>query len=402
MTRLLAFLLTASTVSPAAAQPITGHTESLDSFVLNADFVLVGRVETIGEPDEQGVLPVIVVAAERLKGPHRVRRSVRLRTAPRTLRAWKTAEARLLIVGRSGDAAGAGAIDLSAEDLAVFRSDTSRLDDGDAVLRAARGVLRNRPGVTRVRTFTRMLPREAVAKTRYGGYAQTSLTVPVDERLEAWARRVLRDATSWERPEAARALRYFDTAENRALAKSLLADDTTAIRHRAAENAGREVKVFLVRRAAHETLDYWGVAHDEPAFTVERWLPGEVELAGLSNTKVSPADLRKLRRFPNLKMLFLWNSTFEGKVFDEIAALGSLEELYLDGTATTDAHLAQLAKLEKLRYVGLGGTRITSRGLASLAKIDSLKKITLERVEGVDAADVERLRNTRPDLVVER
>jgi hypothetical protein len=57
--------------------------------------------------------------------------------------------------------------------------------------------------------------------------------------------------------------------------------------------------------------------------------------------------------------------------------LPSLQKLYLDKTAVTDAGLKDLASLKTLRSLGLVETKVTDAGVAALMK--ALPKLDIHR-----------------------
>jgi hypothetical protein len=219
--------------------------------------------------------------------------------------------------------------------------------------------------------------------------------------LEKWAHEFIRIDDYMRRGEAARALRYFKSDDNIARVKSLLDDPKWVYARRAEENEGLEVRLYPVRQDAYVTLQYWGVAAEEPKIREETWKPDRVQSIGLSNQKVTAAELKSLARFENLQDLSLWNVELTHEALCDLAALKNLRALYLGGTNLTDGGLKHLAHLSRLRYLDLRGTKITDQGLKQLAEFKSLQKLDLKRAQVTDEG-VAELRRLRPDLKIEQ
>ncbi len=80
---------------------------------------------------------------------------------------------------------------------------------------------------------------------------------------------------------------------------------------------------------------------------------------------------------PNILSLNLGRTQITNRGLKAVAAMTSLEKLWLDATAVTDAGLLELARLGKLRYLNLYGTAVTDAGLAHLALLPNLKTLYL-------------------------
>ena len=62
---------------------------------------------------------------------------------------------------------------------------------------------------------------------------------------------------------------------------------------------------------------------------------------------------------------------------EHVAALNSLETLYLDGTDVTDSGLERLAGLPRLGTIGLSETQITDTGIRHLLELPQLHTLDL-------------------------
>jgi hypothetical protein len=394
--------LAAALLGPASsrAQPLFGAAESIESTVLNAELVVVGKVIEI---DGKGTTAVAVETT--LKGKHRDRLSVSLSQPAKTVTAWRDRSSRLLIAARGESLVAVEVIDLADNDLHVLAADFTLLRKPADVIRAAGEAVRRMPGVTRIETFRFPVPAEAAAGTAwekyYGTGGYVTLAVPVDERLEKRALEATRSDNPSRREEAARALRYFKSEANVARVRALLTDPAWSVAGRAEDKKGVESRFFRVREAAFDTLKYWGVKVDKPQTREELWKPEKVQTVSLANTKLTDAELRGLDRFKNLEALFLWNTEMTDTRLKELAGLANLRDLYLGGTKVTDAGLKELAGLARLKYLDLASTKVTDEGLKTLADFKGLKKLSLNGAHVTDDG-VAELKKQRPDVTVER
>jgi hypothetical protein len=255
----------------ANAQPLFGHAESIESMVANSDHVVVGTLANVGlrKNADAGTISV----HETLKGQHRDRLEVRLAHPASVLTQWKEKSSRLLVAAREETSIVASAIDLANRDLTVLTADFTLLRKPDDVLRIAKEVVRRMPGIKSIDTFGLAVPREAIAGTSWESYYRTGghlvLKVPVDERLEKVAHASIRSKDYRQRQEGVRALRFFRSNKNAAQATALLADPEWSRLYRAEDNMGLEVRIYGVRQAAYETLQYWGIKAEKPLIREE-------------------------------------------------------------------------------------------------------------------------------------
>ena len=84
------------------------------------------------------------------------------------------------------------------------------------------------------------------------------------------------------------------------------------------------------------------------------------------------------------------------------AKIATLEKLDIShGPTVGDESLKLLAQMPKLTELKIGSAQLTDDGLQALAGSKTLKILTLSGVKKVTSAGIERLRETRPELVVE-
>jgi hypothetical protein len=102
----------------------------------------------------------------------------------------------------------------------------------------------------------------------------------------------------------------------------------------------------------------WDADEDVPGHPV-------VEIS-LAESRVTDADLVRLKSFPRLRSLDLSSTGITDAGLVPVGGLGDLESLDLSGTRVTDAGLARLHGLAKVRTVNLTGTRVTDAGVRQL------------------------------------
>ena len=248
------------------AQDGPRHVPNLDTMVINASEVMVGRfVETFPSNATGPRRTWTFVVEQKLKGDLRDPAQVLMKVPMATLDAWKTQGHRMLIVNSMRE--GVQSVDLSAPGLRVLKADLTVLQDAGSIIGAAHEAIRSHSGDDAVETFLRTLPPATVRTLLPGfrascvpenSYSLCPLTkVPVDEALEQWAVEAIHSNQAWERAEGAKALRHFPSDANITRLKALL-DDPGLQSH-------VDGPFYLVRRSAYEALNGMGVRVPEPA-----------------------------------------------------------------------------------------------------------------------------------------
>ena len=268
---LVAFATILLASAAAKAQPIGSGTRSIDATVANADLVLVAKIEKVGDEkrvDGREVCKATIAIQETLKKdlfqdePHR-RMQMEMPFSAVVLADWQERSCSLLIA-YDGYARHATVIDLTDEKLKVLTADFKLLRDPAAVIKAAKEALRLTPAtIKRIHVFRLDVPRAVLAGTSWEEFGYFKLEVPVDQRLEKRTHEYLRSKDYGRRSEAARALRFFPSEGNIALAKTLLDDQTYGIFHPPDKN-GIEERYYGVRAAAYQALKTWGVEVEQP------------------------------------------------------------------------------------------------------------------------------------------
>ncbi len=111
----------------------------------------------------------------------------------------------------------------------------------------------------------------------------------------------------------------------------------------------------------------------------------------LSGTKVTNADLSRLRSLPSLISLSLENTVIDDEGLATIVELQpNLEKLFLSHTKVTDSGLACLGRLGELVCLDLAGCKINDAGLVHLHSLDGLKAVGLKSTR-VSRTGMERL-----------
>jgi hypothetical protein len=130
-----------------------------------------------------------------------------------------------------------------------------------------------------------------------------------------------------------------------------------------------------------------------------------IQTIGLENFRddihVSDVDLIHLRRFRNVKNLYLYNVDVTDAGSPELAALTELDSLILSRVKITDTSLVHLSGMSKLNSLNLDHTQIKGPGLKHLAGLKNLSFLTLRGTE-IEPEEIERLQKVLPKLEISR
>jgi len=265
----------------AKAQPIGSGARSIDATVANADLVVVAKIEKVGDEKRvngREVCTATIAIQETLKKnlfqdePYR-RMQAEMPFSAVVLVDWQERSCSLLIAYDEQAPHASTVINLSDEKLKVLTADLKLLRDPAAVIKAAKEALRLTPAtIKRIHVFGLDVPRAVRAGTSWEEFGYFNLEVPVDQRLEKRAHVYLRSNDYGRRSEAARALRFFHSEGNIALAKTLLDDSTWGILQPPDEN-GIEERYYGVRAAAYQALKTWGVEVEQPVIRERKAVP---------------------------------------------------------------------------------------------------------------------------------
>lgn len=275
MTRYLTLLLLLTTLSSVRAQPIFGHTTSLELTVLDAEVVLVGTVDHIAVKGEDTIVTVSV--EETLKGPgeHKEKLKIYLGTNIWGTDHWRANTNRKILTANwiNHRLQGASVIELEEKrQLPVVKADFSILWKANEIIREARKILAARPGVARVYSVRLNGPAELMKIANWKGGAGVKVTVPVSPELLNYALKEIKDG-KYNRTECIEALRYFRSEETIALCKKLLKDSAWGYLRHPINNKGVEVRRYSGRKAAYENLRAWGIKVEKPVIDSEHYRP---------------------------------------------------------------------------------------------------------------------------------
>jgi hypothetical protein len=92
----------------------------------------------------------------------------------------------------------------------------------------------------------------------------------------------------------------------------------------------------------------------------------QIEMLDVEQTQVTAEGLCELHRCGRLETLSLSGNQFTEPVAEVLASKPSLQGLYLNGPAVTDAVVPHLRRLQKLDFLFLSGTTLTKDGIDAL------------------------------------
>jgi thiol-disulfide isomerase/thioredoxin len=121
----------------------------------------------------------------------------------------------------------------------------------------------------------------------------------------------------------------------------------------------------------------------------------------LSGTRVTDAELKKLKELKGLQTLYLDGARVTDAGLKELKELKGLRKLDLSGTQVTDAGLRDFQELKELRHLDLRGTRVTDAGLKELKELKALRQLFLGGTKVTDEG-VAEFKKVLPELTVER
>ncbi len=108
------------------------------------------------------------------------------------------------------------------------------------------------------------------------------------------------------------------------------------------------------------------------------WDAGKrVDSVALSGKQITDESTEILRRFPELRVLRLFECQVTNAGFQNLAPLEKLEHLDIHGTQITDAPLSRLANLPRLSTLVLDGVQLTKTSAVHLGNIHALNSLGL-------------------------
>lgn len=242
----------ASLTPPCQAQPLIETVSSIDSLVINADYVYVGKIIKVrddpipGGSDSPGftfeVEQYLKVPMDEELTPEIKVRGMFISPPTGKYKDWRDRDCRLLIIASDRNLDSPNVLELSPNRAEVFTADFRLLREPDKIIDAAKNAIeRTSSNIRRVYTVRLMLPPEHYRGSRWEGGQGVMLEVPADLQLEKRALESLGHPNPWNRLHAVRSLRYFKSDRNAKSIKPLLDDPEAS-----------------VRNAARGTLTRWG------------------------------------------------------------------------------------------------------------------------------------------------
>jgi hypothetical protein len=271
------------TAVTARGQPIVEDIDSVEWMAADSSLIVRGTViaEQIKEEPEGYVWHKVAFRVdETLKGEHRPTLQFIVQTntidkeigqwrdesrpllaflddSPRVVARWRSKNwARFPFAPRTGYCNGSF-LELGRQGApACYTLDFRALRGTEPILEATRNAIRGLAITARICSHAFMIPGDSLKR----------LTVPVDSRLEAQARKWTGSADMYVRVLGASALVYFRSDENAETLKGLLNDPATwEHQNLLARGAERKERVFAVREEAYAVLDAWGYNVSHPA-----------------------------------------------------------------------------------------------------------------------------------------
>lgn len=406
-----AVLLLVAILGSARAQMIPfDNIESIDAKVLDSKTVVVGHVTDVVETSQtdKGYHDVTIRPTETIKGAPDLPVKFPIWALGTGLEEWERWKANgtallMCVPSRPVNPWNYWPIDLERPNLFAVMKEFRPIRDREALLAYVRKIVRENPGVVSVETYPLRPPEgppgDAIRQV-LGHPKLHALVVPVDDRVRRALLAELHSKDFRERTTGAREVAVLKTPETIALLNTLLKDPAYSA-YPAGINRGIEVRRYVVREAAYDTLTYrWKLAVPKPVVeervSVLDVLP-ELDLNGRLNGD-DVAAIRGAKRLAKLDVR-AYGEPPAGLLDAALGAPG-LRSLGLTGANIGDADLVRLAGLKELRSLGLDENPITDAGLKTLAGMKRLTNVSLRETEVTDAG-LAALRQARPDLKVE-
>lgn len=388
------------------AQPVFTHTHTVEYVANNAGVVVLGRVVKLEEARSSYATIATIDVEETLKGAHRDSCRLTVGLPPEVVVEWKDKSRQVLVTTYDGKEA-LTVIDLGSDELAVLTADFALLRRPEDVIRCFREAIRRSPGVTRTLSVGLHVPSEITKRVKDWSVCHGVIaTVPVDEALENVARKYVLSDDLQTRRDGVEWLRYFRSEENVARAKELLSDSGTSVLHDAEHNKGVEVRIYLVRQAAYETLAYWGFEVEKPLIREEIRREAEKKSGGPDAADAKPTA-KTSARDDNLTADSATNPEMADKVYRGVDSIRNgnhyAEAVHVDVSDEEypSKVMGMFRIMPKVETIIVAGPRYTDWHLERLAELAALRTLVLDSTDITDAA-IERLRRARPELAVYR
>lgn len=247
---LLSLCVIAAMAVPAFAQPLIDTVASIDSLVINADYVYVAKIIKVrDEPIPGGskmpgftfdVEEYLKVPMGEELTPEIKQRGMFVAHPTTKYKDWMHRSCRLLIIYNDSSPHHPTVIELIPDRPDVFTADFRLLHDPKQIIQAAKDAIERTPSnVLRLCTLRLMVPRDLYKGTRWEDSAGLMLNVPADAQLEKWAIELLHHENPSNRLQAAQSLRYFKSERNAKKVAKLLNDPVSDVRNAASQTFKR-------------------------------------------------------------------------------------------------------------------------------------------------------------------
>ncbi len=382
----------------AWAQPAPRTESSLDAAVMNAKNVFVGQIEAV-HSDGGPISRVDFKVESTEKGPEMAHQTVDSNYSPSYLEDIGKNGTRFLVISPNQTKRGpALLLNLTGDDPVVPTADLRLLHGAPEIIAYAKRCASLPEGENYVLSlqYALMAVERSENSMRIEGQPISYLIVPVDNRLQETARKMIQSKNPTAREHGATALGKFKSGENIALLKALLLDPHSYAQPNAKGNAGIDVLHFPVRIAANGSLTAWGVK-GTPVLTEEKPRFDTVTEIYLYSQRVTDKQFDQLIQCTKLKELDLARVVISDSQMEKIAQIKSLKSLNIAGGTFSDKSLASLAKLPQLRFLSLVLAPVTDLAIENVAKITSLTDLKLS-AKDVDTDRVRALQKLRPNL----
>jgi len=292
--------------------------------------------------------------------------------------------------------------DLSDPALVVLTAGLNLLRDAEEVMRRMLERIAETHGKPPAEKFAVPLPSKLIKAAgledpMQRGYREAD--VPVDEHLEAFARKELRSKDMRERINGLKALGLFKDADLHAVLP-LLQDPEPLIDLQPAFNHGIEGREYPVRRAAVNLLQQRGFPIPSPAPVLEEFIDRIATVENLNwGGKIEEENLIALQANKVIRRLNLTANPLTAKEVLLVSRLASLKELILPSTELDDNKLAFLANLPNLEKLEIDRDPVSDKSVDTLVGMKSLKSLTIYLTDITDDGLAE-LRRRRPDLYI--
>lgn len=386
-------LLLALVCPLAHAQPGPNWFESMELKVARADSIFIGHILRLDSPDDHGFVDRFVVqVTNTLKGNPASETPITASFSSSVIEPWFARQDSLLILVESNERT--EVIPLRTGEVSEMTEGFRGINNPDDLVREVKRLIPLTPGLKELPAVRVGVPRglgkslHPLHETGMGIMA----TVPVNAALEKLALDSLRGKDGLSHSDAVRVIGYFHTAENVALLKSLLTDNSTAEMSMPNGALGHKDLIYPVRSAAYDDLVAWNEPVDKPELERDVYEPDSATVFW-QNGPVSSDRIQSLSNFPNLKFIEVINATLDDDEVAAICRLPHIETLHLDACKLGDGAFKSIGSATGLKSLSLNGVPVSASDIVSLASLRQLStlSVTGHTVDDNVAAEIGKL-----------